>query len=91
MTKDKIKFIKPRQGLTHQTKENAEGCLAQVENNGGFVTMDVVDPKGVVCSCSIGMRDGHLVAAKGTHDPRNLWNRLTRQLKLKSLKLAVCD
>jgi hypothetical protein len=77
--------------LTRQTRETQARLLQIIDRNaGGSLSLDVVDPQGEVGHVCIYLdEDGHYYAPKGTPDPRNLFARLKRRLRVKRLCLAV--
>ena len=61
-----------------------------VEEGGGHETIDVVDDAGEVGHACIFLNSaGKWCARKGSPDPRNLFAKLKRSLRLKTLRLAV--
>jgi hypothetical protein len=76
--------------LTRQTWKEALSRLWALEEGGGHETIDVVDDAGEVGhACIFIDREGAWRARKGTPDPRNLYAKLRRSLRLKTLRLAV--
>ena len=72
--------------LTRQTWTEALSRLWALEEGGGHETIDVVDDAGeVIFLDSV----GNWYACKGTPDPRNLYAKLRRNLRLKTFTLAV--
>lgn len=77
--------------LTRQTRETQAALLKVIDRRpGGMLALDVVDPQGEVGHVCIYLdADGHYYAAKNTPDPRNLFAKLKRRLRVKQLCLAV--
>jgi hypothetical protein len=76
--------------LTKQTWKEALSHLWALEEGGGHETLDVVDDAGEVGHICIFLDSaGKWCARKGSPDPRNLFARLRRSLRLKTLRLAV--
>jgi len=85
-----MKIEKAFTGLTRQTWTQALSRLWDLEESGAYSSLDVVDDAGEVGHALIFIgRDGGYRARKGSPDPRNLYNRLKRDLRLRVLRLAV--
>ena len=81
---------KVRTRLTRQTWKEALSRLWSLENGGAHETLDVVDDAGEVGHACIFLdRAGVWCARNGTPDPRNLYAKLRRSLRLKTLRLAI--
>jgi len=77
--------------LTDFTKDDHARCLEVMNQNVGCsVNLDVCDPQGEIGHVCIYLdEDSHYYAPAGTPDPRNLYNRLKRRLRVKKLCLAI--
>jgi hypothetical protein len=75
--------------MTHQTPDIAQ-ALANMGHESTFdVAVDVFDPQGEVARIRVCTRRGRYYVVKGSRDPRNLYNRLKRDLRVTRLVLCV--
>ena len=73
-----------------QIWKEALSRLWALEEGGGHETIDVVDDAGEAGHACIFIDSaGRWCGRKGTPDPRNLYAKLGRSLRLKTLRLAV--
>jgi hypothetical protein len=77
--------------LTRHTRADVTRQLEGIaEFPGAHTCIDMVDPQGEVGHvCLYRDEAGNYFCRKGTPDPRNLYAKLTRSLRLKTLRLAV--
>ena len=78
-------------GLTRRTRQDQDTLLQSINREpGGALALDVIDPQGEVGHVCIYLdKDGHHYAPAHTPDPRNLFARLKRRLRVQRLCLAI--
>jgi hypothetical protein len=78
--------------MTRQTRETGLLTLLELPNNGGHISVDVVDPQGEIGHVCVFRGDGDtFYCRKGTPDPRDLHDHLGKDLKIEKLVLAERD
>ena len=85
----KIEYVTTK--MTRYSRADQDHLLSLINGRpGNTLSLDVVDPQGEVGHVVVYRdADGHHYAEPHTPDPRNLYARLRRKLRVKALRLAV--